>query len=130
MTKKFYNIEGLIRNGFKLSRNYQALDFHFTKLGDAGVTALAKSRSVRQLRSLIIPVQKLGPDSAKAIAESENLSNLQFLKLYRNKIGDEGVGFMRAYWQKQPTTKCGFHAPSKTWLSDRGSNLRKKGRTV
>ena len=44
MTKKFYNIEGIIRNGFKLSRNYEALDFNFTKLGDAGVAALAKSR--------------------------------------------------------------------------------------
>ena len=93
MTKKFYNIEGLIRNGFKLSRNYQALDFHFTKLGDAGVAVFAKSRSVRQLKRLIIPVQKLGPESAKAIAESENLSNLEYLKLYKNKIGDEGVSY-------------------------------------
>ena len=93
MTKKFYNIEGLIRNGFKLSRNYEALDFNFTKLGDAGVAALAKSKSVRRLRRLIIPVQKLGPESAKSIAESQNLANLQYLKLYKNKIGDEGVKF-------------------------------------
>jgi hypothetical protein len=50
MTKKFYNIEGIIRNGFKLSRNYDTLDFNFTKLGDAGVAALAKSKSVRRLK--------------------------------------------------------------------------------
>ncbi len=73
MTRKFYNIEGIIRNGFKLSRNYETLDFNFIKLGDAGVAALAKSRSIRRLKRLIIPVQKLGPESAKAIAESESL---------------------------------------------------------
>ncbi|MCH7498442.1 MAG: hypothetical protein IH886_00270, partial [Nitrospinae bacterium] len=82
MTKKFYNIEGIIRNGFKLSLNYETLDFNFTKLGDAGVITLAQSKSVRRLKRLIIPVQKLGPESAKAIAESDNLANLEYLKLY------------------------------------------------
>ena len=91
MTKKFYNIEGLIRNGFKLSQDYEVLDFNFTKLGDAGVIALTKSKSLRQLKRLIIPLQKLGPDSAKAIAESEKLGNLEYLKLYKNKIGDDGL---------------------------------------
>ena len=41
--KKFYNIEGIIRNGFKLSRDYEILDFNFTKLGDSGVKAFVKS---------------------------------------------------------------------------------------
>ena len=54
MLKKFYNIEGIIRNGYKLSRDYHTLDFYFTKLGDAGVQAFAKSRSIKELRRLIL----------------------------------------------------------------------------
>ena len=38
---KYYNIEGIIRNGFKLSGDYETLDFSFIKLGDDGVRALA-----------------------------------------------------------------------------------------
>ena len=89
--KKFYNIEGIIRNGFKLSRDYEILDFNFVKLGDSGVQALAKSRSIKQITRLTISGNKLGPESAQALGASESLGKLQSLKLYKNKIGDEGV---------------------------------------
>ena len=46
---KYYNIEGTIRNGFKLSGDYETLDFSFIKLSDNGVKALVNSRSIKQL---------------------------------------------------------------------------------
>ncbi|MCH8156168.1 MAG: hypothetical protein IID18_00185, partial [Nitrospinae bacterium] len=52
--KRYYNIEGKIRNGFKLSRDYEVLDFNFVKLGDDGVKALAGSRSVKQIKRLTL----------------------------------------------------------------------------
>ena len=45
---KFYNIEGIIRNGFKLSHDYEILDFTFTKLGNPGVAALCVSSTTRR----------------------------------------------------------------------------------
>ena len=78
MLKKFYNIEGIIRSGFKLSRDYHTLDFYFVKLGDAGVQALAKSKSIRELRRLILTTNKLGPGSMKELSASPNLPGPEF----------------------------------------------------
>ena len=88
---KYYNIEGTIRNGFKLSGDYETLDFSFIKLNDIGVRALVGSKSIKQLKRLTVSSNKLTSDSGSAIAESNYLSNLQSLKMYRNKIGDNGV---------------------------------------
>ena len=92
--KKYYNIEGMIRNGFKLSRDYHSLDFSYAKISDDAMLALAKSRSVKQVRRLIITGKKLTAISAQALAESNCLPNLESLKLYKNKIGDEGVKYL------------------------------------
>ena len=56
--KRFYNIEGTIRSGFKLSGDYETLDFSFTKLSDSGVNALVGSRSIKQLKRLTISNNK------------------------------------------------------------------------
>ena len=42
--KKFYNIEGMIRNGFKLSRDYETLDFSFANFSDAAAESLSKHK--------------------------------------------------------------------------------------
>ena len=83
---RYYNIEGTIRNGFKLSGDYETLDFSFIKLNDNGVKALVGSRSIKQLKRLTISNNKLTPESGFAIAESKCLENLQSLKMYRNKM--------------------------------------------
>ena len=88
---KYYNIEGTIRDGFKRSGDYKTLDFSFIKLNDNGVKALVNSKSIKQLKRLTISNNKLTNKSGFSIAESPWLGNLQFLKLYRNKIGDEGL---------------------------------------
>ena len=88
---KFYNIEGTIRNGFKLSGDYETLDFSFVKINDNGVKALVGSRSIKHLKRLTISNNKLTQESGFSIAESKYLENLQSLKMYRNKIGDEGL---------------------------------------
>ena len=59
--KKFYNIEGIIRNGFNLSRDYGILDFNFVKLGDAGVQALAKSKTIKEYHAADHQRQQAGP---------------------------------------------------------------------
>lgn len=82
LKNKYYNIEGTIRNGFKLSRDFHTLDFSFSKLGDSGVQALAKSKSIRQLRRLTLSNNKLTGEGTKALAESEYLGNLESLKMY------------------------------------------------
>ena len=74
---RYYNIEGTIRNGFKLSRDYETLDFNFIKLGDEGVKAFAKSRSVKQLKRLTLSNNKLTAEGAQALAESSNLPMLE-----------------------------------------------------
>ena len=84
--KKYYNIEGMIRSGYKLSRDYETLDFSYARFGDDAVQALAKSRSVKQVRRLTITGKKLTAISAQALAESNGLPNLESLKLYKNKI--------------------------------------------
>ena len=88
---RYYNIEGTIRSGFKLSRDYETLDFSFIKMNYDGVRALVGSRSIKQLKRLTINNNKLTQESGLAIAESKWLENLQSLKLYRNKIGHEGL---------------------------------------
>ena len=40
--KKFYNIEGMIRNGFKLSRDYETLDFSYASFTDAASAGAGK----------------------------------------------------------------------------------------
>ena len=75
--KKFYNIEGIIRNGFKLSRDYEILDFNFIKLGDSGVQALSKSKSVRQVTRLTISGNKLSAEAAQCLGAADYLGNLQ-----------------------------------------------------
>ena len=77
---RYYNIEGTIRSGFKLSGDYETLDFSFIKLGDNGVNALVGTRSIKQLKRLTISNNKLTHESAIAIANSKNLENLQSLK--------------------------------------------------
>ncbi len=91
IVKKFYNIEGLIQSGFKLSRDYETLDFTYAKFGDDAVQEMAKSRSIKQVRRLTINGKKLTALSARALAESNKMPNLESLKLYKNKIGDEGI---------------------------------------
>ena len=59
MVKKYYNIEGTIRSGFNLSRNYENLDFNFIKLGDEGVVALSTARSIKQLVRLTLSNTRL-----------------------------------------------------------------------
>ena len=76
IVKKYYNIEGMIRNGFKLSRDYHSLDFSYAKISDDAMLALAKSRSVKQVRRLVITGKKLTAISAQALAESNCLPNL------------------------------------------------------
>ena len=68
---KYYNIEGTIRNGFKLSGDYETLDFSFIKINDNGVKALVRSRSIKQLKRLTISNNKLTQESGFAIAESK-----------------------------------------------------------
>ena len=91
MVKKFYNIEGMIRNGFKLSRDYETLDFSFAKFGDAAAESLAKARSIKQLRRLTISGKKLTALTAKAFGASETLGNLESLKLGQNRVGKTGA---------------------------------------
>jgi len=93
--RKFYNIEGMIRNGFKLSRDYETLDFSFANFSDAAAESFAKARSIKQLRRLTISGKKLTAVAAKAFGASETLGNLEFLKLYKNKIGDEGLNILQ-----------------------------------
>ena len=104
MVKKFYSIEGMIRNGFKLSRDYETLDFSFANFGDAAAESLAKARSIKQLRRLTISGKKLTALTAKAFGASETLGNLESLKLYKNKIGDEGLKYF-AESSKLPSLK-------------------------
>ena len=73
MVKKFYNIEGMIRNGFKLSRDYETLDFSFAKFGDAAAESLAKARSIKQLRRLTISGKKLTAINRKGFWGFRNL---------------------------------------------------------
>ena len=76
--KKFYNIEGMIRNGFKLSRDYETLDFSFANFSDAAAESLAKARSIKQLKRLTISGKKLTSLTAKALGSSESLRNLEY----------------------------------------------------
>ena len=89
--KKYYNIEGVIRNGFKLSRNYETLDFNFIKLGDPGVAALCRSRSIKDIRRLTLTQNNLGPSAAESLSRSYYLGKLEHFKIYNNQLGDEGV---------------------------------------
>ena len=91
--KKFYNIEGMIRNGFKLSRDYETLDFSYASFTDAAAESLAKSRSIKQVRRITITGKKLTAVAAKAFGASETMGRLESLKLYKNKVGDEGVKY-------------------------------------
>ena len=74
--KKFYNIEGMIRNGFKLSRDYETLDFSFANFSDAAAESLAKARSIKQLKRLTISGKKLTSLTAKEPAQNMVLSNV------------------------------------------------------
>ena len=74
--KKFYNIEGMIRNGFKLSRDYETLDFSFENFSDAAAESLAKARSIKQLRRLTISGKKLTAVTAKAFGSSLSLIHI------------------------------------------------------
>ena len=102
--KKYYNIEGMIRSGYKLSRDYETLDFSYARFGDDAVRAFAKSRSIKQVRRLTITGKKLTAVAAQALAESNGLPNLEFLKLYKNNIGDQGVKYL-AESEKLPSIK-------------------------
>ena len=84
--KKFYNIEGMIRNGFKLSRDYETLDFSYATFSDAAAESLAKSRSIKQVRRITISGKNLTAVAAKAFGASETMGRLESLKLHKNKI--------------------------------------------
>jgi hypothetical protein len=78
---RYYNIEGTIRSGFKLSRDYETLDFSFIKLNDDGVRALVGSRSIKQLKRLTINNNKLTHESGLAIAESKMVRKPSIFKI-------------------------------------------------
>jgi hypothetical protein len=73
--KKFYNIEGLIRSGFQLSRDYQTLDFTYARFGDAAVQEMVKSRSIKQVRRLTINGKKLTALSPPAALLTQQLKD-------------------------------------------------------
>ena len=59
-------------------------------IGDEGCEAIANSRSLANLQTLILSHNSIGDEGCKAIANSSNLTNLQTLGLLSNSIGVEG----------------------------------------
>ena len=77
--KKYYNIEGMIRSGYKLSRDYETLDFSYAKFSDDTMQALAKSRSIKQNHTpnLCSKMPALENDEGPICSDANTMSRLR-----------------------------------------------------
>ncbi len=61
------------------------------RIGDAGVTALARSPHLARLRALHLHLQRIGPDGARALADTPHLTGLRSLIIRFSPLGPTGA---------------------------------------
>jgi uncharacterized protein (TIGR02996 family) len=73
------------------ARSIEDLDLQACEIGEAGVSALAETPSMRAARRWRLGGNPIGDAGARAIAESAHLRGLTSLDLARCRVGDEGA---------------------------------------
>lgn len=74
--------------------NLKELNLHSNGIGDSGAESLANSKTLNHLEWLDLGFNEIGPFGAESLANSKALSNLKVLNLGYNDVGNSGTAFL------------------------------------